>query len=132
MFRFLINHRYKVASTIVSTSSGLYYYNFINNNNSINNNKTILPNYTSSEIEKHNSIDSGIWATYKDSVYNITDFVNNHPGGKDKIMLCAGKSMDPYWTKYKQHTNDPNIFKTILSPMKIGTFSDYRQGNETK
>lgn len=24
-------------------------------------------------------------------------FIANHPGGKDKIMLAAGKAIDPFW-----------------------------------
>ena len=33
----------------------------------------------------------------QDGVYDITKFVANHPGGKDKIMLAAGKAIDPFW-----------------------------------
>ena len=44
--------------------------------------------FTYSDISKHNNKKKGIWVTYKDNVYNITDFIDNHPGGKDKIMLA--------------------------------------------
>ena len=55
-----------------------------------------------------------IWVTYKDNVYDITNFIESHPGGKDKILLSAGKALDPYWKTYKQHTNNPDIIKNIL------------------
>lgn len=35
----------------------------------------------------------------QDGVYDITKFVANHPGGKDKIMLAAGKAIDPFWCR---------------------------------
>ena len=81
--------------------------------------------YTYQEVQKHNNLNDGIWVTYKDNVYDITDFIENHPGGKDKILLSAGKSLEPYWNVYKQHTNNPYIINDILKPMKIGLLSDY-------
>lgn len=39
-----------------------------------------LPFYTEEEIKKHATIDKGIWVSYKNGVYDITDFVEGHPG----------------------------------------------------
>ena len=47
--------------------------------------------YTRDEISTHNSLDKKVYVSYKDSVYDITEFIPNHPGGVDKIMLAAGK-----------------------------------------
>lgn len=33
----------------------------------------------------------------QDGVYDITDFIANHPGGSEKILLAAGKSVDAFW-----------------------------------
>eukprot|EP00959_Pyramimonas_sp_CCMP1952_P156854 3280426-Pyramimonas_sp.AAC.1 len=38
----------------------------------------------------------------KDSVYDITDFIIDHPGGS-RIMLAAGKAIDPFWRLYQMH-----------------------------
>ena len=35
----------------------------------------------------------------------MTNFINSHPGGKDKILLAAGKGVEPYWIVYRQHLN---------------------------
>ena len=43
-----------------------------------------------SEIEKHNK-DNDCWVILYDKVYDLTEFINEHPGGKDSIMLYAGK-----------------------------------------
>lgn len=45
------------------------------------------------EVAKHRDLSSGIWVTYKGEVYNITEFVEAHPGGSQKIMLAAGGSI---------------------------------------
>ncbi len=79
--------------------------------------------YTYEDVSKHNK--DNIWVTYKNNVYDITNFIENHPGGTDKIMLAAGKGLEPYWNIYKQHTNNPSIITDILEPMKIGSLSDY-------
>lgn len=81
--------------------------------------------YTYSEISKHCNKKEGIWVTYKDSVYDITNFISSHPGGKDKILLAAGKSVEPYWNVYKQHYNSKPLVDTLLKKMKIGSIIDY-------
>merc|ERR1719277_1785960 len=70
------------------------------------------------EIGKHTTKESGIWVTYKDSVYDITDFISDHPGG-DRILLAAGKAIDPFWRVYQMHLSRGNALK-MLEPMKIG------------
>ena len=40
--------------------------------------------------------------TYKDGVYDITEFIESHPGGASKILLAAGKAIDPYWNIFQQ------------------------------
>lgn len=39
----------------------------------------------------HKTKKDGIWVTYQDGVYDITDFVDGHPGGKGRIMMAAGQ-----------------------------------------
>lgn len=80
--------------------------------------------YSYEDVSKHNKLNDA-WVTYGKNVYNVTNFINEHPGGQDKIMLAVGKGLEPYWSTYKQHTNDPDIFNDILKPMKIGELSDY-------
>ena len=40
-------------------------------------------------------------------------------------MLAAGKGLEPYWNTYKQHTNNPDVVKEFLEPLKIGSLKDY-------
>lgn len=39
-------------------------------------------------------------------VYDITDFVVNHPGGSEKVQLAAGGKLEPYWNLYRYRSSD--------------------------
>lgn len=45
---------------------------------------------TIQEFVKHDKIDD-CWVVIHGKVYDLTDFIRNHPGGVDKIMRFAGK-----------------------------------------
>nr|XP_014278403.1 sulfite oxidase isoform X2 [Halyomorpha halys] len=76
-----------------------------------------LPTYSISEVSKHSSKEAGIWVIYKDGVYDISEFVDKHPGG-DKIMMAAGGSVEPFWMIYGVHKN-PDVF-SMLEKYRIG------------
>jgi sulfite oxidase len=42
--------------------------------------KTSLPTFTEEEVAKHNKDAERIWISYKNGVYDITDFIESHPG----------------------------------------------------
>mmetsp|Transcript_71245 Transcript_71245/g.170157 ORF Transcript_71245/g.170157 Transcript_71245/m.170157 type:complete len:578 (+) Transcript_71245:23-1756(+) len=74
------------------------------------------------EVKKHNSPEKGIWVTYRDGVYDITKFVQNHPGGLERILKAAGGQIDPFWAMYAQH-NVASV-KDILGEHRIGHLSE--------
>jgi len=39
-----------------------------------------LPKYTKDDVARHSTKSTGIWVTHKDGVYDITSFVEVHPG----------------------------------------------------
>jgi sulfite oxidase len=80
-----------------------------------------LPIYRSKEVAQHRTAANGIWVTYKGNVYDVTDFIEEHPGGKGKIMLAAGTDLSPFWSLYPQHQKE-EILK-ILERYKIGQLS---------
>ena len=81
-----------------------------------------LRTYTRDEVGKHTTPEARIWVTYKDGVYDITEFVEGHPGGAGKIMLAAGKAIDPYWNIFQQHFRTGHPLK-LLEEMRIGTLA---------
>ena len=62
-----------------------------------------------------------VWITYKDGVYDITEFLPQHPGGPDKLMLAAGSSIDPYWQVFAQH-NTEAVWE-MLEEYRIGNLA---------
>lgn len=77
-----------------------------------------LPSFTREEISKHKSLETRVWVTYKDGVYDVTDFLPQHPGGAEKLMLAAGSAVDPYWQVFAQH-NSEQVWE-MLEEYRIG------------
>lgn len=77
-----------------------------------------LPTFTREEISKHNNLEGRVWVTYKDGVYDITDFLPQHPGGIEKLLLAAGSAVDPYWQVFAQH-NSEQVWE-MLEEYRIG------------
>jgi cytochrome b involved in lipid metabolism len=46
--------------------------------------------FTLDEVKKHNK-DTDCWVILHNQVYDVTKFLNDHPGGKKAILLYAGK-----------------------------------------
>lgn len=45
---------------------------------------------TSAEIEKHKSRDD-LWMVVNGKVYDVTPFVDEHPGGEEVLVDCGGQ-----------------------------------------
>lgn len=74
--------------------------------------------FTLEDVANHRTKATGIWVTYKDSVYDVTEWVDIHPGGADKLMLAAGGPIDAFWAMYQQHNTDQ--VKAMLETYRIG------------
>ncbi|RWS17559.1 putative sulfite oxidase-like protein [Dinothrombium tinctorium] len=79
-----------------------------------------LKSYSMEEVSKHSSIEKRIWVTFKNGVYDVTDFVHEHPGG-DNIMMGAGGAVDPFWELYAVHKNEKVL--DILEKYRIGNLN---------
>ncbi len=77
-----------------------------------------LPEFQKAEVERRKSNSNEIWVTYKQGVYDITDFVAKHPGGKS-ILMAAGKSLEPFWNLYAVHKDNTEVY-AILEEYRIG------------
>ena len=80
-----------------------------------------LPSYSLEEVSKHKEKETRIWVTYGDGVYDITDFIEQHPGGGDKILLAAGSSLEPFWAVFAAHNTDE--VRHILEEWRIGNIA---------
>ena len=69
----------------------------------------------------HDSEDKRIWVTYREGVYDITDFVPNHPGANN-ILMAAGGSVEPFWNLYAVHKVNNNILAKIYRHLLLYNF----------
>eukprot|EP00743_Colponemidia_sp_Colp-15_P002997 GILK01003240.1.p1 GENE.GILK01003240.1~~GILK01003240.1.p1 ORF type:complete len:821 (+),score=102.64 GILK01003240.1:58-2520(+) len=49
-----------------------------------------MDSFCVAEVQKHNSAND-CWLIIHDKVYNVTSWMNTHPGGKDVLLLMGGK-----------------------------------------
>ena len=85
-------------------------------------------NFSTDEISKHNK-KSDAWVTFRNNVYDITEFINEHPGGSI-IMKALGKNLEDVWSDHNVlwHINNPYVIKT-LNKYKIGTVKEHFKQN---
>nr|XP_002125613.2 sulfite oxidase-like [Ciona intestinalis] len=117
--------RYLTGASFSSLAAYISYQKYANDGESENlqahtANAKSFPVYSSQEIMKHTTKDNGIWVSYKDGVYDITEFVDSHPGG-EKILLASGGPIDPFWNMYAVHKSEEVL--EILEQYKIGILS---------
>lgn len=80
-----------------------------------------LPVYKLSDVALNNGQDGKpIWMTYGGMVYDVTEFIPNHPGGSEHILRAAGSSIEPYWNIYRQHFST-DLPMRIMEHLVIGT-----------
>lgn len=105
------NHIFAAATAIAASASGVLFggsASLVSQCESSNSTNPIdeeteeedtVPTFTMDEVSKHNGQgpDKRIWMTYGGCVYDVTDFIANHPGGSEKILLAAGGPVEPHW-----------------------------------
>ncbi|KAG2383711.1 hypothetical protein C9374_004382 [Naegleria lovaniensis] len=95
----------------------------------------VLKYFTLEQVAQHDGSSKqagSIWVIFKGGVYDVTEFIEAHPGGTEKIMLAAGKSIEPFWNIYRQH-HTKEVYE-ILEQYKIGELDpkDVQKLNELK
>lgn len=69
------------------------------------------------DVRNHGSAEVGYWITKGTRVYDVTEWVPNHPGG-DVILRGVGGAVDPYWKIFSIH-NKQEVYD-ILEQYYIG------------
>jgi cytochrome b involved in lipid metabolism len=72
--------------------------------------------YTMEEISKHNSKES-CWTVIRGDVYDLTNWIDKHPGGADKILKLCGKDGTDLFVKQHGGKEKP---EKILEGFEIG------------
>jgi cytochrome b involved in lipid metabolism len=71
------------------------------------------------DVQKHNSATT-CWSAVNGTVYDLTSWVNAHPGGKAAILMICGKDGSALFNA--QHGGSGKV-ANILAKFKIGALS---------
>ncbi|KAL4795741.1 hypothetical protein BDV19DRAFT_362575 [Aspergillus venezuelensis] len=90
----------------------------------------ILPTFTLAEVESHNSAKS-CYVTLGSKVYDITSFVDDHPGGGDLVLEYAGKDVTEILRDTVSHEHSESAYEILEDNLVgfIGTESSSKSEN---
>ena len=71
-----------------------------------------LPNYMTEEIAKHNTTES-CYVTIGTKVYDVTEFLDGHPGGADLILQYGGKDVGAIMRDESSHFHTENAYDIL-------------------
>ena len=72
----------------------------------------ILPNLTRAEIQAHNS-NKSCYVTAGTKVFDVTDFLNDHPGGADLILQYGGKDVETIMQDELSHRHSEAAYEVL-------------------
>ena len=75
--------------------------------------------YSLQEVANHNTKDD-CWLVINDEVYDVTEFMDEHPGGASMLKMVAGKDA----TLHFEELHKPEILSSIGAEFKIGVIGD--------
>lgn len=79
--------------------------------------------FTLDEVAKHNSKDD-CWLLVRNNVYNVTSYIDKHPGGSKKIIpFCGKEATEAFMTQGKKNKNKTHssFAWQQLESLKIGS-----------
>lgn len=78
---------------------------------------TSVKTYTLTDVAKHDT-KSDCWLVIENNVYNVTSFIDQHPGGEEILKGC-GKDATSLFNRVRDHAE--NSASSLLPPYLIGT-----------
>ncbi|EGG23714.1 Fatty acid hydroxylase [Cavenderia fasciculata] len=81
--------------------------------------------YSVSEIAKHDSVGDA-WVSMDGNVYNVTDFMGDHPGGSEIVEPYLGKDISPVFLDERVHEHG-DVAYNMLQRYFIGQVQGYRK-----
>ena len=78
-----------------------------------------MPYYTADEVKTHNT-KSDLWVIIDSKVYDLTDYVAKHPGGREAILRVGGTDITELFVKVESHINAMSGILKKLPTMLVG------------
>ncbi|PSR97705.1 putative cytochrome b5 protein [Coniella lustricola] len=72
--------------------------------------------YTTAEVAQHKDESNGLWIIVDTGVYDITKFLDEHPGGAKILKRMAGKDSTKQFWKY----HNAKVLEKYGPKLKIG------------
>ncbi|KAK8048964.1 hypothetical protein PG994_010694 [Apiospora phragmitis] len=76
--------------------------------------------FTKKDVAEHKTEDQGIWIIVDDGVYDVTKFIDEHPGGSKILKRMAGKDSTKQFWKY----HGKSVMDKYGPRFKIGTVQE--------
>ncbi|MCJ1310839.1 hypothetical protein MMC25_004506 [Agyrium rufum] len=73
-------------------------------------------NFSAADVAQHNSVDKGLYIIVDSNVYDMTGFIDEHPGGPKIIKRVAGKDASKQFWKY----HNESVLKKYQERLKVG------------
>lgn len=64
--------------------------------------KTNLPLFSVEEVQQHHT-EKDAWIVHRGKVYDVSEFLERHPGGKDILLAYAGQDVTTLMTQEELH-----------------------------
>ena len=68
---------------------------------------------TLEEVKKHNTRDS-VWFVIHNKIYDVTKFMDEHPGGEEVLLEQAGKNASEIFEDVSHSADAKDLMKTYL------------------
>ena len=76
--------------------------------------------HTTAEVAKHRDDANGYWLIVENDVYDVTNFLEEHPGGAKILKRFAGKNATKAFWKY----HNESVLKKYGDKYKIGAVGE--------
>jgi cytochrome b involved in lipid metabolism len=91
-----------------------------------------MSNFTTSQVESHNN-PSDLWIIIDKQVYDLTGFLNEHPGGRKVLLKVGGKDASAQFHSFhnesvlKEYGEKLRVGKVVDGSGTDATVKDYEQ-----
>jgi len=76
--------------------------------------------FTVADVAEHKDTEKGLYIIIDENVYDVTGFIDEHPGGAKILKRVAGKDATKQFWKY----HNEGVLKKYSPRLKIGTVAE--------